>query len=328
MRTRLLTSLAVACSFAAPAVAQSPAIGLGACSKHWAEAVVSASGIDDPIAHPATDALGDTPNTFTVLEAGGCLVVTFGGSFTQDGTPFSDIGVDEFGTSDCYELALRPSNNATIAAIVQDGWVPVGGGFYTPANLVECGDQNWDIDFYAPGNAGGTLSFDALRLCNLVGLGGDVEIARAWANLVCPCVGPVATSESRPCGFGPLDPVLTSDPFTVLTTPKVYLDSQFPQVPGWIYWSAVPAQSFNVNGCTFWIDLFSLNILDQFLTDVNGDHVAQVPLLSPSLAGIQLSLLARVCSPNFQTQGPLAPLPDFFSNTLIVRIGCPPTAGL
>jgi len=322
MRQSFLTSLAFAAGLALTASADTqppPTSGLGACTKHWAETVAQTSG-------PVTDAgfaLGDTPNDFARLDAGGCIVLTFGGAFTQDGTPFSDIGVDEVGASDCYEIALRPSNAATIAAIVQDGWAPAGGGFYKPAGLIECGDQNWDIDFYAPGNAAASLSFDALRLCNLVGVNPDVEIARSWANYVCPCVGAVAAVQSTPCGFGPFDPILSADPFQILTAPKLYLDTPFAGVPGWIYWSKVPANSFVVNGCTFNIDLFSLNILDQFLTDQNGDRVSQVPFLPSSLVGVEVAFLARVCSPSILIPGPLAPLPDFFSNSLVVRIGCP-----
>ncbi|MEZ5977122.1 MAG: hypothetical protein R3F34_02765 [Planctomycetota bacterium] len=61
------------------------------------------------------------------------------------------------------------------------------------------------------------------------------------------------------------------------------------------------------------------------MTDANGDHVQPLPVLWPGLVGIRLAIQGRVCAPNLQTPGPSFPAPDFFSNTLIVTFGCPPT---
>jgi len=282
----------------------------------------------DPAGAPATDVLGDTPGTATTIGAGGCLTVTFGGAFTQDGTPFSDVGVDVVDFNDCYEIALRPVDALTVQALINAGWEDVGQGFWRPFGLIECGDQNWDVDFYAPGNGPGTLVFDALRLCVEAGpVDPDVEFARVWANLVRPCPGPTATMVSKPCGFGPLDPVLTADPFHLFTAPTLRVDSQFPNVPGWFYVSAPAAQAFNYNGCDFWLTTLGLGITSFFTTDANGDHEELGPLLGPSFAGIEFVIQARVCAPGSQFVGPFAPFPDFFSNSLIVRIGCPGTQG-
>lgn len=308
---------------AATADGQQQGVSLDNCSKSWALAASQVSGLANPTDHPAADALDDTAGTFVALAPGGCITLTYGGTFTQDGTPFSDVGIDIVDFNDCYEIALRPANGATKVLLTNAGWEAVGAGFYRPFGVIECGDQNWDIDFYAPGNGPGSLVFDALRICVEDDAPGDVEVARSWANLVCPCPGPTATMVSKPCGFGPLDPVMTAEPFELFTAPKIFVDSQFPNVPGWFYISAPAQQALNVGGCDFWLTPIGLGITKTFTTDANGDYVDQGPLLGPSFAGIEFVLQARVCAPGSGFVGPFAPFPDFFSNSLIIRVGCP-----
>lgn len=298
---------------------------IGPCSKQWSSILIDAKGVSDPQGHPGTDVLGDTPGTFVSLAPGGCIEVSFTGPFGHDGTGFSDIGIDILDPSDCYEIALRPLNMATTTAITNLGWVHVGNLYYKPVGLIECGDQNWDIDFYAPGLPTDTLQFTSIRICNPASAQDDLQVNRVWGNIVCPCVGPPAAVVSHPCGYSQLDPVLTADPMVVLTAPNLYLDSQFPFVPGWYYLSAPSQQALNVNGCDFWLTLPTLYIFATFVTDANGDHVQPLPVLWPGLVGIRLAIQGRVCAPNLQTPGPFFPAPDFFSNTLIVTFGCPPT---
>jgi hypothetical protein len=333
MRTTLFLAATLAAT-ALPLSAQVPTTGgqggpLDGCAKSWGIDIVGVNGAADALNSPATNLLGDTPGTVFTLAPGGCVSVSFGGAFTQDGTPFSDIGIDVVDLSDCYEVAVRPSNVATRDALLLSNWEEVGDGYYRPFGVIECGDQNWDIDFYAPGNAPGSLSFDAVRLCVEGTAVDDVEFARTWANQVCPCVGPVATMVSKPCGFGPLDPVFTADPFELYTCPTLRVETQFPNVPGWFYISAPAQQALNIGGCDFWLTTTGLGITSFFNTDNNGNHVEKGPLLISAWAGIDLVLQARVCAPNSQFIGPLAPFPDFFSNSLIIRIGCPagPTGG-
>lgn len=329
MRSILLGLVATA-TVAATATADQdpqPPISLGECGKDWALEASLASGLAAPLDHPAAHVLGDSPGSYVALAPGGCVTLTFGGTFTQDGAPFSDLGVDILDLGDCYEIALRPADGATLQALNVAGWEAVGNGFFRPFGVIECGDQNWDIDFYAPGNAPGALAFDALRLCVEDTALGDVEFERSWANFVCPCPGPTATMQSKPCGFGPLDPVLTADPFELFTAPKVYVDSQFPNAPGWFYISAPAQQALNIGGCDFWLTPLGLGITKHFTTDGNGDFVDQIPLLGPSFAGIEFVLQTRICAPGSSFVGPFAPYPDFFSNSLIIRVGCPEPEG-
>ncbi len=143
------------------------------------------------------------------------------------------------------------------------------------------------------------------------------------------CVGPPATQFSRPCGFDPVnDPVLEStllipgDPITLTLT------SNFPGQLSWIYYSLGNVAPITYMGCTFSLDVLNtatnLGIAIIAPADENGVLTYTTPDPIPAgFDGFTVIFQGRVCAADNGPPGPFAPLPDFFSNGLIMTIGCP-----
>ena len=142
-----------------------------------------------------------------------------------------------------------------------------------------------------------------------------------------PCTTVALSQDLGPACNLQLDPVLSANAPVLGSNWTMCLDSDpvFAGALGFWFASIPPATPYTVPGigCTIYVDIFNpanFFLITEFLLDNNGDWCVTVPLPQlPALAGIELIIQMRICSPT----GPAGPLaPDWISNGIHVRIGC------
>ncbi len=172
--------------------------------------------------------------------------------------------------------------------------------------------------------------FDANSGAVAVSLNAGEQRTDIDAGLCVICPGPPATTVSYPHGFSSVnDPVITVSDFIPGETVTLKMHSQFPNSPGWIFYSVGPVTPFSLSGGTFYVDVLNqatnLFLVAGFFTDANGDwcytSTDTVPL---AWLGYEVVFQGRICAPTGFT-GPVIfpPHLDFFSNGVVATIGCP-----
>jgi hypothetical protein len=170
------------------------------------------------------------------------------------------------------------------------------------------------------------IPYDPNAVGDPKGIGGDVEII-GRARPLCTGAFVLASVDTNfPACNHPTDSLLTADLPVAGAQWCWYLDSNFPGALYWVFASfgkqAVP---FDLLGlCDIWVDPFALYQLAGGIVDGNGDATKCIVLPSdPQLIGFEFMIQARVCDPTFVGSKPIPGFPDFFSNGVCLKVGCP-----
>lgn len=90
------------------------------------------------------------------------IVLGFTGGFTTDGTAIPDLTIVETGQEEDYDVAVRPMNAETLAALLACNLVPDGDLFF------DLGEHDGlaliDLDAICPGHPANFLAFDLVRI--------------------------------------------------------------------------------------------------------------------------------------------------------------------
>ena len=143
-----------------------------------------------------------------------------------------------------------------------------------------------------------------------------------------PCTGiqATATSLGSSCGLV-LDPVLSATPPVLGTVSTLTLTSAFPNAIGFLFASVPPVTTIHMwnVGCNLYVDVLNsanFMLITTFYTDGTGTWTQPVPIPSAAgFVGFELIFQVRLCAPNAPVAGPLDP--DWLSNGLLYRVGCP-----
>ena len=146
----------------------------------------------------------------------------------------------------------------------------------------------------------------------------------------CVCSGPAATVSNLGGGCGlALDPILSALNLPFLGTNfQAQVTSSFPGAFVFPFISVGPVAGTPIGstGCTTYLDVLNpTNVFAFPIVQMDGAGVWNSDFLipnDPALLGMQYVLQIRICAPN-GPPGPLAPLPDWATNALLVTIGCP-----
>ncbi len=160
----------------------------GGCVARYASRVVSFSAGSSAQGTPATNALGNTPNTSASLGCNGTLVVSFDAPFSTSGNATVDLFIQELNNNDCYWVCLATTDPFTQGVLQGAGWTNNGTYFQIPQNF--CGSASINIDQYLPGYAQGQLLFTEVMIEDSCTTSDGSEIILIRVDQVCPPAEP------------------------------------------------------------------------------------------------------------------------------------------
>jgi hypothetical protein len=171
------------------------------------------------------------------------------------------------------------------------------------------------------------IPYDPNLLDDAKGIGGDIDVIGRTRPI---CTGEFVAASvdaNLPACNHPTDGVLTADLPVIDSNWCWNLDTQFPGALYWLFTSFdKPAQPLVLpnSQCHIYPNLFALQLLAAGAMDGNGNVGGCLYLPPfPTLVGYEFVIQARICDPTYVGDVPLPGYPDFFSNGVCLKIGCP-----
>lgn len=153
---------------------------------------------------------------------------------------------------------------------------------------------------------------------------GDVRLDIDAGVVIDNCIGTALIDTNFPACNNVIDPVFTATTPALGSVWTLNITSQLPNSAYFVWGSIGPPVETVIPGspCSIWINPFKLQTLMAGFTDSNGSAEIVVPIPAfTDWIGAEMTFLARVCDPN--TPGPIPGFPDFFSNSMHIKLGCP-----
>src|SRR5690606_1353814 len=153
---------------------------------------------------------------------------------------------------------------------------------------------------------------------------GQVRLDIDAGVVIDECVGTTLIDTNLPACNLPIDPVFTATAPNLGSVWTLTITSELENSLYFVWGSIGPPVQTVIPGsdCSIWINPFKLQVLMTGYTDANGSAEIVVPI--PAVAdwiGAEMTFVARICDPT--TPGPILGFPDFFSNSMHVKLGCP-----
>ncbi|MFG0318915.1 MAG: SdrD B-like domain-containing protein, partial [Planctomycetota bacterium JB042] len=153
---------------------------------------------------------------------------------------------------------------------------------------------------------------------------GQVRLDIDAGVVIDDCVGTSLVDTDFPACVNFDDPVLTATVPNLGSDWTLTMTSNHPNSLYFVWGSIGPPVEVVIPGslCSIWVDPFKVQTLMTGTTDANGgfEITESIPVITDWI-GAELTFVARVCDPT--TQGPILGFPDFFSNSLHIKLGCP-----